>query len=226
MESNRDPLKDETSSMASIIFEIISKRRSIRKFKQKSVSEEICLKLLEAARLAPSASNRQPGRFYLVKKTEMEKKLRPSGAVLQKFIYNAPLCIVCCADMSVYSDKETNAAIKELIESDKNLVIDSEDAESYFAWWNRVSKDVLKLAFLDVGIAVTQMMFMAEALNLGTCWMRRINEDDLGKALNLPKNLVVVSLLAVGYPDEKPRPRPRKELNHFYLNPPLPIDLP
>jgi nitroreductase len=77
----------------------------------------------------------------------------------------------------------------------------------------------MKLAYLDVGIAVEHIALMAVAAGLGACWMRRINEDDIGKALGLPPNIVVVALMAIGYPDEDPKPRPRKNLETFLLNP-------
>jgi nitroreductase len=124
--------------------------------------------------------------------------------------------------MTAYSDKETRAAIDELIQSGgMPSASDPEEIAGYWAWWNRVShgKDLMKLAYLDVGIAVEHIALMAVAAGLGACWMRRINEDDIGKALGLPPNIVVVALMAIGYPDEDPKPRPRKNLETFLLNP-------
>jgi nitroreductase len=50
------------------VYDIIRKRRTVRRFKPKSVPEELLLKLADAARLAPSASNIQPCEFILVNK--------------------------------------------------------------------------------------------------------------------------------------------------------------
>ncbi|MEN8153745.1 MAG: nitroreductase family protein [Acidobacteriota bacterium] len=60
-------------------YELISKRRSIRAYDpEKSVSDETIKKILEAGRLAPTASNRQPATFHLVKDTTLIKKIHSS----------------------------------------------------------------------------------------------------------------------------------------------------
>ncbi|HEY4696014.1 MAG TPA: nitroreductase family protein, partial [Candidatus Hydromicrobium sp.] len=53
------------------IFEVIKKRRSVRKFTDRSVEKEKIMKIIEAARLSPSASNRQPWRFVAVADKEL-----------------------------------------------------------------------------------------------------------------------------------------------------------
>jgi len=75
------------------VFEAIKRRRSIRKFEQKSVEKEKLMKVLEAARLAPSAMNRQPYVFIVTSDEEMIKKI--SSACNQK--WDAPIIIVICA---------------------------------------------------------------------------------------------------------------------------------
>lgn len=78
------------------VFEAIEKRRSTRTYLDKPVEEEKLLKILEAARLAPSASNRQEWRFVVVKdrKTRLKLKVAAKG---QTFVEEAPIVIVCCA---------------------------------------------------------------------------------------------------------------------------------
>jgi nitroreductase len=206
----------------STLREIIFRRRSIRRFKSDPIPRDLVLELIEAARLAPSASNRQPWRFYVVADEVARERLRSSGAVQQKFVLEAPVCIVCCADMSLYSDEKTKAAIQELTQSGGMPGAgDPEEIASYWDWWHRVAseKDLIKLAYLDVGIAVEHIALMAVAAGLGACWMRRMNEDAVARALDLPPEAVVVTLLALGYPAEDPKPRPRKDLKTFLLNP-------
>jgi len=83
------------------IFEAIKKRRSIRKYKDKQVEEEKILKILESARLAPSAKNLQEWRFIVVRDKEKRKKLS-EAARNQKFVEEAPVVIVCCAETDEY----------------------------------------------------------------------------------------------------------------------------
>jgi len=81
------------------VFEAIKGRRSVRAYVSEEVSEEEVKKLIEAARLAPSAGNIQPWEFVIV--TNAETKRRLSDAALhQTFIEEAPVVIVVCADVA------------------------------------------------------------------------------------------------------------------------------
>lgn len=64
----------------------------------------------------------------------------------------------------------------------------------------------------DVAIAFEHLCLAAHALGLGTCWMGLFDETELKKKLNIPKNMRVVGITPLGYPDQEPKPRPRKEL--------------
>ena len=75
------------------VFEAIKRRRSIRKYEETVVEKEKLLNVLEAARLAPSAMNRQPYAFVVIKEKETVQKL--SSACNQEWI--APIIIVVCA---------------------------------------------------------------------------------------------------------------------------------
>lgn len=79
------------------VSEAVRIRRSLRKYSEKNVEEEKLMRVLEAARLAPSASNRQEWRFIVVKDRETRKKLA-KAAKGQKFLEAAPIVIVCCAE--------------------------------------------------------------------------------------------------------------------------------
>jgi len=81
------------------IYEAIKVRKSVREFsgKDKDIPEEILLRLLNAARLAPSASNRQEWRFVVVRDPETRRKLAVA-AKNQTFVGEAPVVLVCCAE--------------------------------------------------------------------------------------------------------------------------------
>ena len=57
------------------LFEVIERRRSIRKFKPFPIPEEDLKKILEAGRLAPSGGNRQPWQFIIVRASETKRAL-------------------------------------------------------------------------------------------------------------------------------------------------------
>jgi len=73
----------------------IKKRRSIRAYKKDPVDEDKLNKVLEAARLAPSAANKQPWRFIIVTDPLTKEKLR--AAYNEEWFIQAPVIIVGCA---------------------------------------------------------------------------------------------------------------------------------
>jgi nitroreductase len=79
------------------VYEAIATRKSVRAFKEKDVPEEKIVRLLEAARLAPSASNRQEWRFVVVRDPSMRKHLSVAARG-QTFIGAAPVVLACCAE--------------------------------------------------------------------------------------------------------------------------------
>ena len=77
------------------VLEAIQKRRSVRKYKQDPIPEEALLRVLEAARLAPSGKNFQPWKFIIVKDKELKEKLARASAG-QFFIAKAPIIVIGC----------------------------------------------------------------------------------------------------------------------------------
>jgi len=79
------------------VFEAIKARRSVRAYKKDPIPKEVLVKILDAARLAPSASNHQEWRFVII--TDHEKRQRMMQAANnQKFVGEAPAVIACCAE--------------------------------------------------------------------------------------------------------------------------------
>ena len=75
--------------------EVIRTRRSVRAFKRDPVPEDVMSKVLDAARIAPSGSNRQPWRFILVTDEVLKQKMI-SACNNQEFIAQAPVIVVAC----------------------------------------------------------------------------------------------------------------------------------
>jgi len=76
--------------------ELAKRRFSSRKYLQKPVEDEKLLQVLEAARIAPSAANKQPWIFYVIKSED--KKNLISEAYHHDWLKSAPVIIVACAD--------------------------------------------------------------------------------------------------------------------------------
>ena len=79
------------------VIEAIRRRRSIRAYLDKPVEEEKLEAVLEAGRLAPSASNRQEWRYVVVRDPGTRAKLA-EAANGQKFVGEAPVVLIACAN--------------------------------------------------------------------------------------------------------------------------------
>jgi nitroreductase len=67
----------------------------------------------------------------------------------------------------------------------------------------------------DTAAAIQNLHIAAHALGLGTCWVGAFNETEARKLLNTPLNVRPVAIIPVGYPAEKPKPRPRRQLTEI-----------
>jgi nitroreductase len=81
------------------VFKAINERKSIRKYKNDEIEDEKLEKILESARIAPSAANRQEWKFLIVKNQETRDKL-VEAAHGQQFVAQAPITIVACSTES------------------------------------------------------------------------------------------------------------------------------
>jgi nitroreductase len=77
-------------------FDVVEQRRSIRTYEDRPVEEEKLERILDAARLAPSAGNRQEWKFVVVRDRELRRQLM-QAARGQQFIADAPVTIAACA---------------------------------------------------------------------------------------------------------------------------------
>jgi nitroreductase len=195
----------------------ILKRTSIRKWKPIPVEKEKIEKVLEAGRRAPSWGNSQPWRFIVVQdKTIKEELAKAAGG--QTVISDAPAVIVCCGAREDFSHKMQRESLKQLIEVgalpwtddflDK-VVLQSDLFAPY-----RLGEQVMTIkASEQVMIAIAYMTLEAVNQGLGTCWVGAMSAKDAHQVMKLPENLFVHDLLPLGYPDEDPKPRPRKPLD-------------
>jgi nitroreductase len=76
------------------VYDAVQKRRSVRAYESTPIPKEALDRVLESARISPSASNRQPWHFIVV--TDPEKRKALSKGVFAKFVQEAPTVIVAC----------------------------------------------------------------------------------------------------------------------------------
>ena len=193
----------------------IKNRRSIRKYLQRPVPQEVLWEILEAATSAPSAHNAQPWRFIvLIDKpakrnlaeamaTAWQQDLKKDGtpkptctasaqASIEQFT-SAPVLVVACLtlkDMTPYPDVE-----RQQCEHD--------------------------LAVQSLSAAIQNILLTAYAKQLGACWYCApiFCQKTVRQTLKLPEDVEPQALITLGYPAEKPLAPLRKPLqNIVYLN--------
>ncbi len=166
----------------------IASRRSIRKYKEKPVSEELVNEVINAACLAPSGNNTQPSRYLIVRDDETKKRLQDSEVIRDKWVYYAPIIIVCCTNPKAYT--------------------------KFVEGWDDPNKI---RAIRDLSIASSYLDLQATELGLGTCYCGWLKEDKIKKVLGIPQQFIVPYVITLGYPAETPKARPRKGIDEIIL---------
>jgi nitroreductase len=164
-----------------IFSELINTRQSVRRYEPRPVEKEKLMQCLEAARLAPSASNSQPWYLVVVDEPDLKNELAKAtfDPVLSfnKFVLQAPVIIVMVTEKAGLI---TRIAAK----------IKKRD-------WSQV----------DTGIAAEHFCLQAAELGLGTCMLGWFYEDKVKQLLNIPKHKFIGLLITLGYPPENYRIR-------------------
>jgi nitroreductase len=199
------------------LLELMKTRRSIRRYQEKDVPDELLEKIMEAGRWAPSGDNGQPWRFIVVRDLETKKALsriatEGSGRRFTAEYFTGRLD----ERFEGLKDEEKKARAYKKLRSGvvSSFLVDAPVIIvvcAYLDVWD-VPYDVA--IPYDVAMATQNMQLMAHALGLGTCVVVApvcdiIDEIETAKLLKIPHGYKVALPLAVGYPDESPGPRPR-----------------
>jgi nitroreductase len=99
------------------VMDVIRRRRSIRKYRPSEIPREHLLEILEAGRLAPSAGNRQPWRFIVVRDPDQRRRLA-EAARGQMFIADAAAVLVAIADPEAsprWCEKDVMIAMENMV---------------------------------------------------------------------------------------------------------------
>lgn len=170
--------------------DLVKKRQSVREYLDKPVEREKIERCLEAARLAPSASNSQPWSFIVVDdpklKEAIAKKTFDRVISFNRFSLQAPVLIILISERSGFLNKVAEA-IKDR-----------------------------QFSLIDIGIAAEHLCLQAAEEGLGTCMLGWFNEKGVKKALNIPQQIRVELIITMGYSESSQiRPKKRKPINQI-----------
>ncbi|HBS86735.1 MAG: NADPH-dependent oxidoreductase [Bacteroidetes bacterium GWF2_38_335] len=163
--------------------ETILKHRSIRKYKSDKIEDAVLRNVLEAGIRASNTGNMQV--YSIVVTTEQELKNRLwEFHFKQEMVRQAPVVLTFCADINRFN-KWCDAR-------------NAEPAYDNFLW--------LYTATIDAVIAAQNVCIAAEKHGLGICYLgtTNYNAPQIIELLNLPKGVLPVTTVVMGYPDETP----------------------
>jgi F420 biosynthesis protein FbiB-like protein len=185
---------DDWSSLS----RILHNRRSIRRYTDQPIDPAILTELLEAARWAPSAHNRQPWRFCVV--TSVEGKARLSAAMGER--WRADLG----ADKADPEFIERRVAISHArMTSASALVIASLTMSDMDHYPDPIrAKAEWAMTVQSVALACQNLLLAAEAHGVGACWMCAplFVPELVQRVLELPDDWEPQALITLGYPAE------------------------
>ena len=160
---------------------LVKKRQSVRKYTDQPVESEKLQRCLEAARLAPSASNSQPWKFVVVNDPDLVQKVAKETigplSSFNNFVPQAPVIV---------------AIIIEKMKVLTKLGASIQDRE---------------YPLIDIGIAAAHFCLQATEEGLGTCMLGWFNEKPIKELLNISRDKRIGLLITLGYAPEDYRLR-------------------
>lgn len=169
-----------------------SERRSIRKFSDKEVDDRLLEDILTKAMKAPTTGNMQLYSVVVTRDKAKREKLAPLH-FSQPAATGAPVILTVCADLYRFT--------RWCEESGADAGFDN-----FLSFTS---------AFADAIIYAQQIVTIAEMERLGTCYLGTVtyNAPEIAALLELPKLVIPVACIALGWPDGEGEPTERLELS-------------
>lgn len=195
----------------------LQQRQSIRRFKPDPIAREVLERLVAAAMTAPSASNRQPWRFHVITDPEVQAQmvqhLRGRVGEMEAIIAQGHHR----EDYGRYSD-----FFHEPLQNASAIIIPSYRRFSDLiaqlvrsgggdpARYN--TSEAMQSELCATSAACMALLLQAQAEGLGACWMAgpMVARDLIEALLGIKAPYQMVGAISLGWPDERPSPKPRK----------------
>jgi len=196
------------------VYEAIKTRRSIRKFSSEHVSKEKIVRILEAANLAPTASNRQPWEFIVVDRSILDElkeitdrsfteRVEEIGRpILNDYLGNLPIP----TEESEDKVDGLNRFYRTLGEAPVAIVVYVNREEDPWQWKNNIC---------DASAAIENLILAAWNEELGSCWMTgplKKKSKEIQAFLGIPNEKEIVGIIPIGIPAHNPLPPPKVEV--------------
>lgn len=172
--------------MCDDFLQLVQSRQSDRAFdKNRLVEEEKLSRILEAARLSPSACNAQPWRFVVVTDVSLSREVGKAAAGLgmNKFAKEAPIHILIIEESANFTSK-----------------LGGKFKDKHFP-------------LIDIGIAAAHISLAAESEGLGSCILGWFDEDKIKSLVGIPVSKRLLLDIVIGYPVKEKRKKSRKPIS-------------
>lgn len=165
------------------MLDTIFNHKSIRKYKSTPISDKDLNEILEAGVRASNTGNMQVYSIVVTRDEEMKKKLAPTH-FNQPMVTQAPVLLTFCADINRFNKWCTQR--------------NAEPGYDNFLWFTN--------AVIDAMLAAQNCCIAAEEKGMGICYLgtTTYNADKIIDILELPKGVIPITTVVVGYPDENP----------------------
>jgi nitroreductase len=202
--------------------ELIKGRRSIRRWEKREVSEDLLARAVEMATWAPNGGNFQGWRFVVATKRELITRMADAVQSVTDTIASWPEASPWKDDMERYRKNSSffrNApacvgVFMSRYESVADRILSSREQSDPEARRIRDFRRSAPTGIQSAAAAITTLLLVFHAMGLGAVWLGAplMAKAQIEELLSIPKGLELVSLVAVGYPDESPQ-RDRKPVS-------------
>jgi nitroreductase len=192
------------------VLEAIAERRSIQTFDpHHRLPAEHAERLLELARLSPTAFNLQHYRFVVVRDPALRRELR-AASYDQAQVTDASLLVIVCGDLKAWQ-KRPDRYWSHVPERTRGALVSS--IAEFYAGREQLERDE---CMRSCGIAAQTLMLAARGLGYESCPMDGYDDERVAALIRLPDDHLISMFVAVGKPLRPAHPRggklPRDEV--------------
>lgn len=190
--------------------DVISRRRSIRRYKQTEIPPELVNEILEAGRLAPSGKNRQPWRFLVYGGEPKRRLLETMEAGISREAGQEALL-----PESAHGLPDARNTLRIMREAPLLIMVFNPHGKPPFDTITPDERFAEIVDSLSIGAAIENMLLTAEAMGIGSLWIANtcFAYPELVSHMKITGQLI--GAVALGYADEQPAQRPRKPLEEL-----------
>ncbi len=209
-------------------FEMLVKgRRSIRKWKEKAVEDELIVKAIELGTWAPNGGNYQGWRFFVVKKKEVIFKMADAVQSVADRVAGWPEAKTWQHEVDRYKENASFFRYAPVVvavftgeyRSVMDKVLLAREAFDPQAKQVLAFRRSAPTAIQSTAAAVATILLAFHLMGLGAVWLGAplMAKNEIERLLGAPPHLSLICLVAVGYPDESPfkERKPVEEVMEF-----------